>query len=130
MVWTQQFVDLALSNNALTAVIDDRLYPDILPQSNTLFPAIIYRVSNTTANNFYEAPSVMDFKTVDVTVYGRTKSEAIATAELFRQAVEGFRPAGKNLIESIKCHGGGADDYLEFLGLFTETLEYKIGAYR
>lgn len=130
MNWTQQLYSLALSDSALTGAISNRLYPDVLPQSNILFPAVTYRIVNSTANNFYEAPSVMDFKTVDVTAYGRTKSEAIEVADLFRRAVEGFRPNGFNLIESIKCHGGGADDYLEHLNLFTETLEYKIGVNR
>jgi hypothetical protein len=127
MSWTSDIVTIALADNTLTAVIGNRIFPELLPQSNNLFPAVTFRAVSTIPNNSFDNFSYVDFKQTDFTVYAKTKGEADDTIEKLRRAIEA-KTGGD--VQSVKCHTSGSDDYLEHLALFTTTLEFRIGVSR
>jgi len=107
----------------LDPIVSSRCYPNILPESNTDYPALTYRIAGVQPHRTFGSPSAMDHQMLDIHIYAESAPERIAIAAQVRAALDYVRPTGIHL---ITFRQQTADDYLEHLGLFTNMQEYRI----
>ncbi len=75
--------------SALTALIGARLYPDEIPQGDTL-PAVFYMTVSDIKDHVYGAVQAVESPSIQFTVYADTKAEAEAVAEVIKTALTDF----------------------------------------
>ena len=83
---TLAFRTLLLESADLTALVDQRVFSDFLPQSQPS-PAVVFGVQTATAFEGLEGPIGMDQDAMLIDSYGNTRAEANAVAhEVWKQA--------------------------------------------
>lgn len=126
MIW-KGIIGLCASKAAITAQIGSspmRLFPVLLPQGMTMFPAVAGRTLQTQPTDDFDEESDFDFTPVDFHCYGRTKKDAEETAIIFREELNGT----SGTFNSVEFHDtrfmpSGSEDYLEDLELYTYSIE-------
>lgn len=111
-----------LANGPLTAIISDRLYPDVLPQSPTL-PALVYQVLPATLDYSHDGDSHLDRVRVQFSCWATSPTSAANLRETLRLALSGFSGqmgTAKVPAVFIEDQGGGQD---EATGLFRKIVD-------
>jgi len=75
--------------SGLSALIGTRLYPDEIPQRDTL-PAVFYMTVSDIKDHVYGAVQAVESPNIQFTVYADTKAEAEAVAEVIKTALTDF----------------------------------------
>ena len=120
-------IGLINSKTPITDLIDDRIYPKILPQGLKDYPSVTYKVIGTTDNPDLNNPSGHDFVSVDFQCYGKTDIEAETVYDTMREELEQSSGTFRGVeITGVQYMPSGADDYLEDLKVFTKQLELRI----
>jgi hypothetical protein len=126
MIW-KGIIGLASSKTAITDQIGSspmRLFPILLPQGLTTFPAVAGKVVVNRQTIDFDGASDFDYVPYDFHCYGRTIKDAEETATIFRNELEGENGT-YNTIEfnDVRFSDSGSDDYLDDLELFTYSIE-------
>lgn len=128
MIW-KGIIALCASKTAITDVIGSspiRLYPILLPQGLTTFPAVAGRTLNTVPTDDFDEESDFDFTPVDFHFYAKTKGEAEETAILFRQELNGAEGTFSGVeFNDTRFIPSGSDGYLDDLELYTYSIEFN-----
>ena len=131
---TEGLVALVKTKSNITSIIGSspaRIYPIFLPAGLTTYPSITFRVINIEDNKTFDGASTYDFVYVDIFFYGATAKAAKDLSETFRTEIEDTVGTYASVqIDHIWFNGGGAEDYLDDLKLYTKQLEFKIAIRR
>lgn len=96
----EALVDILEADAAVAAVVDDRIYPIVLPQG-AMLPAIVYqRISGPRAETM-QGPSGLAWPRFQFVSVGATFGDAMAVAVAVRQALDGYR----GMVGGVTIHG-------------------------
>lgn len=116
----------ALTGNAgLTAVVGTNIYPDIADQTATA-PYIVYYISSTRGETSHDGERTIEFPQITLTVWAKTKAQAISTSVLIDTILDGNTLAGSSDLSMIFSNRSGTYD--PSAKLFGEILEYSASA--
>ncbi len=111
-----------LQYSALTALISDRLHPEVLPQSPTL-PAVVYQMLPAVADYSHDGDSGLDQVRVQFKCWSKTPTEAANLRDILRRALSGYSGAmGTETVPGVfvEDQGGAQDDAT---GLFYKIID-------
>jgi hypothetical protein len=116
---------------ALIGTSPMRIFPVLLPQALTNFPAIAYREVFNEPSNTFDGASTYDYHTIDFHFYGKTYSSMKTLYETFRSEIEDSVGTYDSVqIDHVWYQGSGLEDYLDDLLLWTKHMELKISVRR
>lgn len=128
MIW-EGIIGLCSSKTAITDEIGSsplRLFPILLPQGHSTFPAVTARVVSTVPTDDFSEVSDFDFTAVDFHFYAKDIDEAIDTAKIFRQELNGASGTFNGIeFNDVRFEPSGSDDYLDDLELYTYSTEFN-----
>lgn len=128
MIW-KGIIGLCSSNTAITNKIGSspmRLFPVLLPQGLSTFPAVAGQSVSINPTDDFDEESDFDYVSVDFHFYGKTLQEAIETAEVFRQELNGASGTFNGIeFNDVRFEPSGTDDYLDDLELYTYSTEFN-----
>lgn len=128
MIW-KGIIGLCSSKTPITNKIGSspmRLFPILLPQGLSTFPAVAGRMLTTNPTDDFDEESDFDFTPVDFHFYGKTLDDAVATAKLFRKELNGASGTFNGVeINDVRFQPSGNDDYLDDLELYTYSTEFN-----
>lgn len=120
-------LNLLRASAAVSARLDDRIYPDVLPE-NVVYPAAsiqLVTARRITAPLLAPAdPGAVD-TTLQITAWSNTKKDAKATSRLIRQAIQRWRGTIDGFeIWDITVSLEGPNFYDADLKLFAASIDY------
>lgn len=123
--------------NGKTAITDligsdpMRFYPDILPQGQSTFPAVVYSTNVIVSHPTFDGASRIDFNMVDFHAYADTKSEVEDVIDTFRDELEDTSGTFSSLvIKNVRYVDSGGDDWLDDIEKRTKSIEFQITTLR
>lgn len=127
---TKALIAMANSKTAITNLIGSspmRLYPILLPQGLSTFPAAAFRVNNNVPHDDFDGASTHDFGHIDLWGYGKTYAEADKVWDTFRTELTDTTGVFAGIeITGVRYIDSGQEDYLDDLELYTKQLELSI----
>ena len=95
------------ASTSLTAIVDDRIFPVVIPQEETR-PSIVYAILGNDPDDTKTRPSYLDTYYFEVVSVSKTYSEVDSMAAMVRTTLEAY--AGNVNIQSIS-YKTESDDY-------------------
>lgn len=129
---SEAIIALCRSSSSITDIIGSnpiRLYPGVLPQGLTAFPAVAFRKVSIIPNPSFDGASRMDFNHVDFHFYADTELEARDLADAFRTLEDTEGIFAGTEVANVRFIGS-SDDYLSQTKKYTISEEYRISTKR
>lgn len=121
------------TKTAITDIIGTspvRLYPNVLPQGVTSFPAMAYRTVSINGNPSFDGASRLDFNMLEFIAYG-TKTQVENLIDVTRTQMEDTRGTfSGTVIKNVRYVDSGGDDWLDTIEKFTKSIEFKVSSLR
>ncbi len=122
-------ITLVKSKSAITDLIGTnptRLYPSVLPQGLSTFPAISYRTVTIVSNPNFDGASQLDHAMVDFHIFADTKSEVEELADTLRDELEDEEGIFSGLtIKNVRYVDSGQDDWLDDIEKHSKQIEFN-----
>lgn len=82
-----------LSKSAITSLVGTRMFPRKIPQKNSAFPVIVYRIVSQDAAHHLAGGAGYAGTRIQLDVYSETETETDALAEAIRNQMQGYSGA-------------------------------------
>jgi len=112
----------ALSGNAaVTAIVGTRIYPVVIPQTQSL-PALVYSIASTFPTHTNDGPSTLDKFTFSIFCVAKKYNDVEDLAGKVRTALHGYKSSS---VQSIR-YQGEYDDYEVDTAAYIRVLNFTI----
>lgn len=118
-------INEALYSYLSTALFNNRIYPDNLPQTPTL-PAITYMCISTTRHHEFEKDSKLIDSTIQFTVWGNTRKITKTAAAQLRRALQDYSGTMDSVRVSAVLLLDETDDYDDETNLYRTDMDFKM----
>lgn len=85
-----EIVDMLYSDYTLATLIEDRIYPNVIPQG-TAMPAIAYQQISGTGEHDMNGPIRLQSGRWQITCYAKTYTEMLTIAHRVRAVMDGYK---------------------------------------
>lgn len=115
-----------LSVTGIVTTIQDRLYPDKLPQKPTL-PALVYNNIGGTPVAQHSGAASLEHTRIQIDAYARTSRDARILIDKVRQALESYRGTmGSHRVDAIFVIDHAVGDFDDIPDDFRRMSEFEI----
>lgn len=118
---------LLSSNSLISASFSNRIYPIIVPKSNTNTTCMVYETTDVVANETKDGPSRLDVYSVTITHYNERYDKLESNNANIRAALDGVRKSTQFGVNVDTIIFVGEDEGLdEKAGLFQKSINIKL----
>lgn len=108
-----------------------RLFPILLPQGQSTFPAMTYSTVSLVGNPSFDGASELDHLSVDFHAYANSILTIDDLLTTFRTELEDTRGTFNGVnIRNVRFYESGSDDYLDTIEKKTRQIEMRISYLR
>lgn len=118
-------INEALYSYLSTALSNNRIYPDNLPQ-NPVLPAITYKCIATLRHHEFEKDSKLIDSTIQFTVWGTSRKAAKTLSTQLRKVLQDYSGMMSSVRVSAVLLLDESDDYDNETGQYRTDIDYKI----
>lgn len=126
---TESIIALMNSKPAITAEIGSgvnmQLYPNQLPQKQSVWPAIVYRMLPNVPTNSFSGPSKFDNRIVDFFIYATSYDDAQDLMNILRDNLEDESGTYAGTVINHVLYVDDNDDYIDSLEKYGWRIEFN-----